>query len=281
MFAVALVATRHHRRRRCSSAVASSFESNLTSLTGLNYDGVIATAEAKGYTPTSGIDWGETFKFLVWPLLPLLGAIQSIGIGGEIKKVRRSQLVGMLGAVIGTGVLIALFAVLSNKAFGYTFQGAVALQLALGDRGRLDRGRDRRGAVLHDARRHPHQQRRCWPSSSWPRSSRGSGSGSRRRSPTARGSMIAWSFDRLAPSQLGYVSRRFHTPVVAIGIGTAGLDRVHVADRVPRHRAADPDRGAAGHLGHRHGRRDRVPVDGQAVLQRVAGEGLSRRRRCR
>ena len=103
----------------------SSFESHLTSLTGLNYDGVIKTAESNGYAPTSGIDWGETFKFLVWPLLPLLGAIQSIGIGGEIKKVRRSQLVGMLGAVIGTGLLIALFAVLSNKAFGYTFQGAI------------------------------------------------------------------------------------------------------------------------------------------------------------
>src|SRR3954453_15310602 len=35
-------------------------------------------------------------------------------------------------------------------------------------------------------------------------------------------SMIAWSFDRLVPSQMGYVSRRFHPPVVAIAIGTAG-----------------------------------------------------------
>jgi amino acid transporter len=33
--------------------------------------------------------------------------------------------------------------------------------------------------------------------------------------------MIAWSFDRLAPDRLGYVSKRFHTPVVAIGISTA------------------------------------------------------------
>jgi amino acid transporter len=29
-------------------------------------------------------------------------------------------------------------------------------------------------------------------------------------------SMIAWSFDRVAPDRLGYVSERFHTPVVAI-----------------------------------------------------------------
>ena len=33
--------------------------------------------------------------------------------------------------------------------------------------------------------------------------------------------MIAWSFDRLAPDRLGYVSRRFNTPVVAIALSTA------------------------------------------------------------
>jgi amino acid transporter len=35
-------------------------------------------------------------------------------------------------------------------------------------------------------------------------------------------SMIAWSFDRIAPEKLGYVSRRFHTPAIAIGLSTAG-----------------------------------------------------------
>jgi len=35
-------------------------------------------------------------------------------------------------------------------------------------------------------------------------------------------SMIAWSFDRVAPDRLGWVSERFHTPVIAIGISTAG-----------------------------------------------------------
>ena len=33
--------------------------------------------------------------------------------------------------------------------------------------------------------------------------------------------MIAWSFDRVAPSGLGYVSQRVHTPVVAIWLSTA------------------------------------------------------------
>src|ERR1044071_7252973 len=107
----------------------SSFQSHLTDLTGLKYDDVISKAKDNGFVSTSGIDWGETFKFLVWPLLPLLGAIQSIGIGGEVKKVRTAQLFGMLGAVIFTGLLIALFALLSNKAFGYQFQDRKSTRL--------------------------------------------------------------------------------------------------------------------------------------------------------
>ena len=93
----------------------------------------------------------ESGKFIVWPLLPLLGAVQSVGIGGEVKKVRRSQLFGMLGAVVATGVVIALFAVLSNKAFGYNFQGAIAYNSLTGVTGGIDRHR----AVVRGAGRHP------------------------------------------------------------------------------------------------------------------------------
>jgi len=34
--------------------------------------------------------------------------------------------------------------------------------------------------------------------------------------------MIAWSFDRVAPDKLGFVSETVHTPVVAIGVSTVG-----------------------------------------------------------
>src|SRR5260370_5436881 len=34
--------------------------------------------------------------------------------------------------------------------------------------------------------------------------------------------MLAWSFDRVAPDKLGFVSETVHTPVVAIGVSTAG-----------------------------------------------------------
>jgi amino acid transporter len=109
----------------------SGFSSSLTKLTGLHYDQVIATAEKHGYVAAS-TSLSQSWKFIVWPLLPLLGAVQSVGIGGEIKKVRRSQLLGMLGAVVATGVVIAIFALLANKVFGYTFQGAIAYNAITG-----------------------------------------------------------------------------------------------------------------------------------------------------
>ena len=165
----------------------------------------------------AGTSFSESAKFLIWPLLPLLGAVQSVGIGGEIKKVRRSQLFGMLGAVVATGLVIALFALLANKDFGYTFQGAVAYNALTGVAAR--RRRPRRGSP-------------CWPASSghnvflsavilatfaawiwfWIPAE---------MAYTTR-SMIAWSFDRVAPDKLGFVSETMHTPVVAIGISTAG-----------------------------------------------------------
>lgn len=197
----------------------STFRNNLHHVAKLSYTGVIATAHSHGFR-TAPSDFWESVKFLVWPLTPLLGAIQSIALGGEIKKVNRNQLFGMFGAIIAAGAMIALFAILSTHLFGNTFQGAIAFNDVNG--------------VTH-----------------------GSTSGTIGATPwftvlagitannvvlcviimatfavwlwfwipaqiayTTR-SMIAWSFDRLAPDKLGYVSKRFHTPVVAIGLSTA------------------------------------------------------------
>jgi basic amino acid/polyamine antiporter, APA family len=220
LFAVALFATAVTALVMLFGSRAS-FQDHLQSLTGLKYDGVIRTAESKGYASASGIDWGETAKFLIWPLLPLLGAIQSVGIGGEVKKVRSAQLVGMLGAVVGTGALIALFAVLSDKAFGYTFQGAISFNSLSGITDASTEGSI--GAAPYFTTLAGILANNVilatiimaafvawfwfWVPAEIAYATR---------------TMIAWSFDKLAPDGLGYVSRRFHTPVVAIAIGTAG-----------------------------------------------------------
>ena len=194
----------------------NGFSSSLTSLTGLHYNQVIATAEKHGYAP-AGTSFGESWKFIVWPLLPLLGAVQSVGIGGEVKKVRRSQLLGMIGAVVATGLVIALFALLSNKDFGYNFQGAVAYNALTGVSG----GTTSTApwfAVLAGLLGHNIVLSVVilatfaawiwfWIPAEMAYTTR---------------SMIAWSFDRVAPNGLGYVSETVHTPIVAIGVSTGG-----------------------------------------------------------
>jgi amino acid transporter len=194
----------------------SGFSGSLTNLTGLHYNQVIAAAEKHGYAP-AGTNLGESWKFIVWPLLPLLGAVQSVGIGGEIKKVRRSQLFGMLGAVVATGLVIALFAVLANKDFGYTFQGAIAYNALTGVPGATTATAPW-FAVLAGLLGHNVVLSVVvlatfaawiwfWIPAEMAYTTR---------------SMIAWSFDRVAPNKLGFVSETFHTPVVAIGISTGG-----------------------------------------------------------
>lgn len=193
----------------------SGFNSSLTSLTGLHENQVIAAARKHGYVP-AGTSFAASWKFIIWPLLPLLGAVQSVGIGGEVKKVRRSQLFGMLGAVLATGLVIALFALLSNKDFGYTFQGAVAFNALSGVpattstapwfavlAGILGHNVFLSGVILATFA--------AWIWFWIPAE----------MAYTTR-SMIAWSFDRVAPDKLGFVSETLHTPVVAIGVSTAG-----------------------------------------------------------
>ena len=194
----------------------SGFQSQLTHLTGLHYNQVISAAHKHGYASAPS-SFTESAKFLIWPLLPLLGAVQSVGIGGEVKKVRRSQLFGMIGAVVATGLVIALFAVLANKDFGYSFQGAVAYNALTGVSGAttstapwfavlaglLGHNVLLSGVILATFA--------AWIWFWIPAE----------MAYTTR-SMIAWSFDRVAPDRLGFVSETTHTPVVAIGISTGG-----------------------------------------------------------
>src|SRR5215469_10252322 len=194
----------------------SGFYSSLTSLTGLHDWKVISAATEKGFA-VAGTSFSESGKFIVWPLRPLLGAVQSVGIGGEVKKARRSQLLGMIGAVVATGLVIALFALLSNKDFGYSFQGAVAYN-TLTAVGSGTTATAPWFAVLAGILGHNIALSVIilatftawiwlWIPAEMAYTTR---------------SMIAWSFDRVAPNKLGYVSENVHTPVVAIGVSTAG-----------------------------------------------------------
>ena len=187
----------------------STFVANFERLTGLEYDRVISAATENGWQ-FEGYGVGPTIAFFIWPLLPLLGGIQSIGIGGEIRRASSGQLVGMLGAIVGAGLLLAAFALLSNKVFGYEFQGAIA----------------------YNSTAAPDASTTVAP---WFTLLAGITAGNMFLSAIivagfaawiyfwipaeliyAQRTMLAWSFDRLTPERLSYVSPRFHTPVVAI-----------------------------------------------------------------
>ena len=127
----------------------------------------------------------------------------------------------MLGAVVATGLLFALFDGLAAKAFGYEFQGAIGFNSISG--------------ITHGS------TEAAVGAAPWFTVLAGILTSNvllatvimatfvawiwfwvpAELAYTTR-TMIAWSFDRLAPDRLGYVSRRFHTPVVAIGLSTAG-----------------------------------------------------------
>jgi len=196
-----------------------TFRAKLQALAGLDYDQVIAAAQASGWTPAP-FDLGQTVAFLVWPLLPLLGAVQSVAIGGEIKRVNRSQFLGMFGAVIVSGALIALVAVLSDRVFGYDFQAAIAWNSLNAVAGGSIEGSVGAapwftvlaslltGSLVLTAVIMATFVAWIWfwiPAEI---------------AYTTR-TMVAWSLDRIGPDALARVSPRLHTPVVAIGLSTA------------------------------------------------------------
>lgn len=179
--------------------------------TGLSRSEVIDAAVASGWTPTENYDLGTTLKFMVWPVAWILAGLYSVGFGSEIRRINRSQFVGMVGAVVFAGVIVALYAPAVNAAMGNNFVGALAwnsseapeasttvapfvpLLIAMGA-GKLV------GVIVGVAF--------CaWFLFLIPA-----------QLIYGQRVLIAWSFDRLMPDWLGYVSPRWASPVVAIAI---------------------------------------------------------------
>ena len=190
------------------------FARHLSAIGGLDYSKVIDTAQAHGYTH-SGFAVGATLAFVVIGWYAAGVAPSSIAIGGEIRRIQRSQLWGMFGALALVIVVIAAFDPLSRHAFGDRFLGAITYNSLNGVAGGSTEGTIGATpyvpvlagilsnnvvlAVVISA------TFALW---TWFWIPNLMAYGTR--------SMIAWSFDRVAPDKLGYVSERFRTPVVAI-----------------------------------------------------------------
>ena len=196
------------------------FVANLNTLVGPSlgvpdaYNAIIASGKEKGWGEP-GFDRWQTILVSNWPFLPLIGAAFSIAIGGEIKSVKRSQTIGMLGAVFTATVAFVITVWLAYKVFGFEFLGTAVFNTLSGEGG-LTTPTDPSIALL---------------------------TGILTQSPlitilTSLGlalwmwmwipamhtfgvrAVVAWSFDRVAPAPLATISRKNHTPIVAITVTT-------------------------------------------------------------
>lgn len=164
--------------------------------------------EASGVEPHP-FDAYQTFLSLGLPLYIVLFAITSSFIGGDVKNARRAQLFGMPGSVVYCTLWILLLVAAFQKMVGYEGLAAIgavdpqALGLAF-----TPTFIELAGAVVH--RSLPLVLvlgvgfllwTYVWLPINYLASTR---------------ILLAWSFDRLMPERLAYVSPRTHTPLVAI-----------------------------------------------------------------
>lgn len=190
---------------------AANFNHFMSALGTNAYERVIEAAKRAGWSDVR-FDWWQTLKLSVWPFLPLIGGAFSIAIGGEVRRVEKGQGFGILGAIGLCGIVFALIGILSYHTFGYEFQGAITynadhlanmstptkpyftLLLAI-----LTNNVALTAVIAASFIAWIY----FWVPGMLAYAER---------------AMLAWSFDRLAPERVGYVSDRFHTPVTAIVI---------------------------------------------------------------
>jgi amino acid transporter len=153
------------------------------------------------------MSWKMTVLASVWPILSFVGSIFSVNIGGEIRNVKKSQAIGMFGSIIVSAVLMMLISILADGAFGRSYQASLG---SLGSSGALPlppylslltglAAKNLAVGVVVAAGFF------CWAFFWIPATL-----------VYAARSVLAWSFDRVAPAALGYVHPRWHTPVSAV-----------------------------------------------------------------
>jgi amino acid transporter len=101
---------------------AIDFESQFNDLAGAGaYDKVIADASKAGTDLSPGVHLGPTLQFMIWPAFSLFFAILSVSFSGEIKNVKRGQLIGITSAMVVSAFLLIAIMFLGRQAVGTDF----------------------------------------------------------------------------------------------------------------------------------------------------------------
>jgi amino acid transporter len=183
------------------------------------YQAIIASAASNpgGAWTTEGSDFWTTVKVSNWAFLPLLGAAFSISIAGEIKSVEKSQVVGMLGAIVLNVVIWIITISLANSVFGYDFIGSAVYNYWVPGEGVITTPTDATITLLAGI------LTQSWVVAvlvslglitwiwMWIPAMHTYGVRA----------VVAWAFDRIAPAQFGAISQKSHTPTFSIWATTA------------------------------------------------------------
>lgn len=183
----------------------------MASSKGLSYQGVIDAAKAAGFDPNSPFNLGRTLALMpmvFWIVGFFNGSPQ---IGGEVKKSRSTQFTAMVTAVLINGGVVALLAILVNNFIGLPFLNSLGYLFfnnaaALG----MSVAPDFNFLVNVVARSAPVAGLLGLAYVLW------ATNGTPNIIAFVTRTMLAYSFDRMAPEAMGEVSEKTHTPVKAI-----------------------------------------------------------------
>ncbi len=193
----------------------ASFQNNWNAIMsakgGLTYQGVIDAASAAGFDPNAPFNLGRTLAIMpmvFWIVGFFNGSPQ---IGGEVKKARSTQFTSMVTATLVNGGVVALLAILVNRFIGSTFLNSLGY-LFFNNAEALNMGvtPDFNFLVNVIARSTPVAALLGLAYVLW------ATNGTPNIIAFVTRSILAYSFDRMAPESMGEVSEKTHTPVRAI-----------------------------------------------------------------
>ncbi|MDR3574377.1 MAG: APC family permease [Anaerolineaceae bacterium] len=178
---------------------------------GLSYQGVIDAAKAAGFDPNAPFSFTRTLALMpmvFWIVGFFNGSPQ---IGGEVKKSRSTQFTSMVTATLVNGGVVALLAILVSRFIGNTFLNSLGY-LYFNNAAILKLGvnPDFNFLVNVVARSVPVAGLLGIAYVLW------ATNGTPNIIAFVTRSILAYSFDRMAPESMGAVSEKTHTPVRAI-----------------------------------------------------------------
>ncbi|MHA1581347.1 MAG: APC family permease [Candidatus Baldrarchaeia archaeon] len=110
---------------------AKKFAENFSSLSGMSYEGVIEAAAAQGYPQTFLIS--ATMMGIIFTILNFLGFNMSVYIAGEVKEVKKSQFIAIIGAIVIFGIITWAVYQVTYFGMGAKFIAAISYLAAIGD----------------------------------------------------------------------------------------------------------------------------------------------------